>query len=175
MLDLAVLGVASERARTTSDVVAAVKQVGAGRFQPVTDVILGRLGALAEAGLLSAARTGSGGEAVWRLSLAGRAYMERLLLLPSGPPVDALAAACACLKICFLELLQPDAREAVIEDLLAAHRHALDEAQAALTRCAWRCPLLQRFLARDVERWEAEVGWLDGLAREFETTRCVGQ
>ena len=60
--------------------------------------------------------------------------------MPSGPPVHALAAACACLKLCFLELLQPDAREAVIEDLLAAHRHALDDAQAALTGCAWRCP-----------------------------------
>ena len=59
MLDLAVLGVTSERARTAADVVAAVKEVGAARFQPVTDVILGRVGALAEAGLLSSARSGS--------------------------------------------------------------------------------------------------------------------
>jgi hypothetical protein len=99
--------------------------------------------------------------------------MDRLLRTPSGPSVYALAAACACLKLCFLELLQPDAREAVIEDLLAAHRHALGQAQAALTGCAWRCPLLQRGLARDVERWEAEVCWLDALAREFETARYV--
>jgi DNA-binding PadR family transcriptional regulator len=133
VLDLAVLGVTSERARTAADVVAAVKEVGAARFQPVTDVILGRVGALAEAGFLSAERTGSSGDVVWRPSCAGRAYMERLLLMPSGPPVHALAAACACLKLCFLELLQPEAREAVIEDLLAAHRHALDDAQAALT------------------------------------------
>ena len=56
VLDLAVLGVTSERARTAADVVAAVKEVGAARFQPVTDVILGRVGALAEAGLLSSAR-----------------------------------------------------------------------------------------------------------------------
>ena len=173
VLDLAVLGVTSERARTAADVVAAVKEVGAARFQPVTDVILGRIGALAEAGLLSSARSGSGGEVAWRASLAGRAYMERLLLRPSGPPVYALAAACACLKLCFLELLRPDAREAVIEDLLAGHRHALGQAQAALSGCAWRCPLVQRFLARDVERWEAEVCWLDALAREFETARYV--
>jgi hypothetical protein len=70
-------------------------------------------------------------------------------------------------------LLRPEAREAVIEDLLAAHRHALDDAQAALTGCVWRCPLLQRCLARDVERWEAEVCWLDALAREFDTARYV--
>ena len=172
VLDLAVLGVTSERARTAAEVVAAVKEVGTARFQPVTDVIVGRIDALAEAGLLSSARTGSGGE-VWRPSPAGRAYMERLLLTPSGPPVHALAAACACLKLCFLKLLQPDAREAVIEDLLAAHRHALGHAQAALTGCVWRCPLVQRCLTRDVERWEAEVCWLDSLAREFETARCA--
>jgi DNA-binding PadR family transcriptional regulator len=173
VLDLAVLGVTSERARTAADVVAAVKEVGAARFQPVTDVIVGRIGALADAGLLSAARTGAIDEVVWRPSVAGRAYMERLLRTPSGPPVYALAAACACLKLCFLELLQPDVREAVIEDLLAAHRHALGQAQAALIGCAWRCPLVRRCLARDVERWEAELCWLDGLAREFETARCV--
>ena len=86
--------------------------------------------------------------------------MERLLLTPSGPPVHALAAACACLKLCFLELLRPDARDAVIEDLLAAHRHALDQAQAALTGCVWRCPLVQRCLTRDVECWKRRcAGW----------------
>jgi hypothetical protein len=95
------------------------------------------------------------------------------LRTPSGPPVYALAAACACLKLCFLELLQPDVREAVIEDLLAAHRHALGQAQAALIGCAWRCPLVRRCLARDVGRWEAELCWLDGLAREYETARSV--
>ena len=172
MLDLAVLGVTSERARTAADVVAAVREVGAARLQPVTDVIVGRVGALAAAGLLSLARSKSG-EAVWGPSPAGRAYMERLLLMPSGPPVYALAAACACFKLCFLELLQPDARETVIEDLLATHRHALGQAQAALTGCAWHCPVVQRCLARDVERWEAELSWLDALAREFETARCV--
>jgi hypothetical protein len=173
VLDLAVLGVTSERAQTAADLVAAVKEVGAARFQPVTDVILGRVGALAKAGLLNPVRAGASGEVVWRPSPAGRAYMERLLLMPSGPPVHALAAACACLKLCFLELLQPAAREAVIEDLLAGHRHALGQAQAALIGCAWRCPSLQRCLARDVERWEAEVCWLDALAREFETARYV--
>src|SRR5262245_25218346 len=101
VLDLAVLGVTSERARTALDVVAAIKQVGAARFQPVTDVILGRMAALAEAGLLGAARSGSDGDLVWRPSQAGRAYMERLLLMPSSPPVHALAAACASLKLCF--------------------------------------------------------------------------
>jgi DNA-binding PadR family transcriptional regulator len=168
VLDLAVLGVTSERARTAAEVVAAVKHIGAARFQPIADVIAGRLLALAEAGLLISARRGSSGEGAWRPSPAGREHMERLALMPSGSPVNALAAVCARLKVCFLELLQPDARQAVIEDLVAAHRRALDEAQTALAGCSCRCAFVQRCLARDVERWQAELCWLEGLAREFE-------
>jgi Putative AphA-like transcriptional regulator len=171
VLDLAVLGVTSERARTASEVVAAVRRLGAARFQPITDVIVGRLAALAEAGLLLPARSGSSGEVAWHPSAAGQAQVERLLLRPSSSPAHALAAVCACLKLCFLELLQPAARDAVIEDLKAAHRRALDEAQAALAGCPCRCALVQRCLAREVERWQAELCWLETLASELEA-RC---
>ena len=61
VLDLAVLGVTSERARTAADVVAAVKEVGAARFQPVTDVIAragrcARRGRVAELGAIGIRR-----------------------------------------------------------------------------------------------------------------------
>jgi Putative AphA-like transcriptional regulator len=171
VLDLAVLGVTSERARSAAEVIAAVKHIGAARFQPTADVIVGRVVALAEAELLNATRNASSGEAVWRPSPAGQTHMERLLLMPSGSPVDALAAVCACLKIGFLELLQPDARDAVMVDLMASHRRALSEAQAALTGCPCRCAFVQRCLAHDVERWEAELTWLEALAGEFTTVR----
>jgi hypothetical protein len=169
VLDLAVLGVTSERARTAAEVVAAVKHVGAARFQPITDVIVGRVVALAEAGLLTSAPSAPTGELVWRPSPAGQAHMQRLLLMPSGSPANALAAVCACFKLCFLELLQPAAREAVVEDLVAVHRRALGQAQAALAGCPCRSGFVQRWLARDVERWEAELCWLEGLARECAT------
>ena len=74
VLDLAVLGVTSERARTAAELVAAVKEVGTARFQPVTDVIVGRVGALAEAGLLSSARTGSGARSRVLRPRAGRTW-----------------------------------------------------------------------------------------------------
>ena len=170
VLDLAVLGVASERARTTAEVIAVVKRVGGARFQPTADVIAGRIAALAEAGLLALA-PGSAVGGPWRPSAAGRAQVQRLLMMPSGSPVDALAAVCACLKICFLDLLEPAARDAVIDDLMAGHRRALHQAQAALTGCPCRCAFVQRYLARDVERWEAELGWLEALASEVETAR----
>jgi hypothetical protein len=89
----------------------------------------------------------------------------------SGSPVEALAAVCACLKICFLDMLEPAARDAVIDDLMAAYRRALHEAQAALAGCPCRWAFVQRYLARDVERWEAELSWLEALASEAESTR----
>ena len=118
VLDLAVLGVASERARTAAEVISVVKRVGGARFQPTADVIAGRIAALAEAGLLTstpdAAPARASGEVRWRPSASGRAHVQRLLMTQSASPADALAAVCACLKICFLEMLEPDARDAVI-------------------------------------------------------------
>jgi Putative AphA-like transcriptional regulator len=175
VLDLAVLGVASERPRTTGEVIGVVKRMGGARFQPTTDVIAGRIAALAEAGLLTPVPDGAPGRASremrWRPSASGRTHVQRLLMTQSAPPEHALAAVCACLKICFLEMLEPDARGAVMVDLMAAHRRALNEAQAALTGCPCRCAFVQRYLARDVERWEAELTWLEALAGEVATAR----
>ena len=49
VLDLAVLGVASERARSARELLAAVRHIGGGRFQPTAEVGGGRIAALAEA------------------------------------------------------------------------------------------------------------------------------
>jgi hypothetical protein len=69
VLDLAVLGVSSERARTAAEMIGVVKRVGGARFQPTTDVIIGRIAALAEAGLLtSTAPDGAWGNVRWRSS-----------------------------------------------------------------------------------------------------------
>jgi len=163
VLDLAVLGVVSERARSERELIAAVRHIGGGRFQPTGDVVAGRIAALAEAGLL-VAPGGERADVRWRLSRAGEAHVQRLLLMRSGPPVDALAALCASLKICFLELLDGASRQAVLDDLVAAHRSALSDAEEALADCPCRCALVQRYLAHDVERWRAELGWLEGLS-----------
>lgn len=168
VLDLAVLGVAGALARTTAQLVAGVKQIAGARFQPTTDVIAGRIAALSDRGLLTPTPTGPMGDPLWQPSAAGRAHMHRLLLMHGGSPVDALAAVCARLKICFLEMLDPEARGRVVDDLVVAHRRALNEARVALAGCAGRCALVQRCLARDVERWEAEIAWLEALRFEVE-------
>lgn len=177
VLDLAVLGVASERACTAAEVISVVKRVGGARFRPTTDVIAGRIVTLAEAGLLTPlpghtpARLP--GKVRWQPSASGRARVQRLLMAQSAAPADALAAVCAGLKICFLGMLAPDARDAVVSDLLAAHRRALGQAQAALTGCPCRCAFVQRCLAREVERWEAELAWLEALAGELGAARTL--
>ena len=79
VLDLAVLGVASERARTAAEVISVVKRVSGARFQPTADVIAGRIAALAEAGLLTstpeAVPACAAGEIRWRPSARGRAHV----------------------------------------------------------------------------------------------------
>jgi hypothetical protein len=152
LLDLAVLGILSERARTAADVIAIVKRLGGARFQPTSDVVAGRIAALIETGLLTALPDDMPGDVRWQPAASGRAYLQRLLMMPSAAPVDALAAVCACLKICFLEMLEPATRDALMVDLVGAHRRALGQAQAALTSCPCRCVFVQRCLARDVER-----------------------
>jgi len=171
VLDLAVLGVTSQRAQSAAEVIAVVKRVGGARFQPTAEVVAGRIAALVEAGLLVPMAGAAAAGVLWRPSAAGRAHVERLLMMQNGSPVHALAAVCACLKICFLDMLEPGARDAVIDDLMAAHRRALQAAQAALVGCPCRCAFVQRYLARDVERWEAELIWLEALASEVETAR----
>jgi hypothetical protein len=51
VVDLAVLGVASERAHSLRALIGAVRHIGGGRFQPTAEVVAGRIAALAEAGL----------------------------------------------------------------------------------------------------------------------------
>jgi hypothetical protein len=128
---------------------------------------------LIEAGLLSAVPDNAAGEARWQPAASGHAHLQRLLMTPSASPVDALATLCASLKICFLEMLEPEAQDAVMVDLMAAHRRALSQAQAALSTCPCRCVFVQRCLARDVERWEAELIWLEALVGEVAPARLL--
>ena len=164
VLDLAVLGMVSEQPASTAEVVAAVRRVGGGaRFQPTADVVNGRIAALAGARMLVPASDQLAGPRCWRASQAGRVRLRDLLMLPSGSPGEALAAVCVRLKICFVDMLDREARGAMLDDLLGAHRRELALARAALERRPHPSPFARRCLVRDVERWEAELGWLEAL------------
>ena len=165
VLDLAVLGVVSEQPAGAPEVVAAVRRVGGGAsFQPTADVVHGRIAALARAGLLVPASDQASGQRCWRASQGGRLRLRDLLVLPSGSPGEALAAVCVRLKICFVDMLDREARGAMLDDLLGAHRRELALARAALERRPHPSPFARRCLVRDVERWEAELAWLEALS-----------
>jgi hypothetical protein len=139
-------------------------------LQPTSDVVAGRIAVLVETGLLTALPDDMPGDVRWRPAASGSAPLQRLLMMPSASPVDALAAVCACLKICFLEMLEPEARDALMVDLRGAHRRALDRHRLR-SGCPCRCVFVQRRLARDVERWEAELIWLEALGSEVAPAR----
>jgi hypothetical protein len=163
VLDLGVLGVVSEQPASAPEVVASVRRVGGVSFQPTADVVNERIAALVRAGLLAPAPDQLAGRRCWRPSRAGRAHLRDLLMLPNGSPAEALAGVCARLKICFVDILEPEARGAMLDDLLGAHRRELARARVALDRCEHSSPFARRCLVRDVERWEAELGWLEAL------------
>ena len=92
---------------------------------------------------------------------SGRAHLQRLLMTP-----ERVARGCpggrARVKICFLEMLEPGPGRADGRSDGGAPAR-LSQAQAALSSCPCRCVFVQRCLARDVERWEAELIWLEAL------------
>ena len=161
-----------ERAGADRDeVIALVKRLGGTRFQPTSDVIAGRIAALVETGLLSALPDDTPGDVRWQPAASGRAHLQRLLMTP-----ERVARGC------------PGGRVRLSQDLLLGDARArspgradgrsdggaparLSQAQAALSSCPCRCVFVQRCLARDVERWEAELIWLEALGSEVAPAR----
>ena len=50
-----------------------------------------------------------------------------------------------------------------------ANERQLVQARTAAAGCPCRCRFVERCLARDVERWEAELVWLERLAEGLAT------
>jgi DNA-binding PadR family transcriptional regulator len=162
VLDLAILGVVSEGATTSETIVGVVKRIGGGKFRPTAEVIDNRIGALLEAGCLTPLEAGKWPGRV-ELSAVGRSAIQRLLHGSTLAPGEALGSICQTLRVCLLELLPPELRREVLGEAIAANRRELAHARAALERCPCQCRFVERCLARDVERWEAELLWLEDL------------
>lgn len=161
LIDLAVLGILSEGPASAPTLPRLVKRLGAPAFVPTTDVIETRLGHLLADGAVNAAAGG-----VLELTARGRQRIPDLLRAAGPSPAEALGAACHRLRVCLLDLLPPANRDEVIEDMIACHRRELDCARNALERCPCRCRFVERCLAREVARWESELGWLESIAIE---------
>jgi hypothetical protein len=176
VLDLAILGVTSYGPTTCETIVRVVQRIGGAKFRPTGEVIGNRMGALLEAGCLISLDPEESPARI-ELSAMGRSAIQRLLHRSTLGPGEALGAVCQTLRLCLLELMPPDLRREVVGDVIAANRRELARARAALERCPCQCRFVERCLARDVQRWEAELLWLEDLDVDLVAwpARRVGQ
>lgn len=157
ILDLAILGVLSEGAASSETVTRIVKQLGAPGFTPTAEVIEARIADLLHHGRLAHARAGL------VLTSLGQGAIVDLLRVRGPSPAQVLGAVCHTLKVCLLDLVAPEVRREVVDDLIEAHRRELDRARGALACCPCRCRFVEQCLARDVARWESEISWLESI------------
>jgi hypothetical protein len=168
IIDLAILGVLSEGPASVTTVTRVVKRLGQPRFAPTSEVVMTRIERLIARGRIAATP-----DACDELMLTERgcsAVAE--LLRRAGPsPAEALGGVCQTLRVCLLDMVAPDLRRDIVDDMIEAHRRELDRAMEALARCPCRCRFVERCIARDVERWEAEISWLEAIANDLVAER----
>ena len=157
-VDLALLGLLAERARSLDELVGAVKVMGGDRFTPTAAFIEGRVADLIETGCLEW-EPGSDRLCATR---AGTAHLARLLCLEIDPGAAGLWAFCTTLKLSLLDQVRAECRRTVVATLLCAGRRrasALEMAQWAA--CDGR--VMERCLALEQEREALELRWLEDV------------
>jgi DNA-binding PadR family transcriptional regulator len=163
IIDLAILGVLSEGPASVTTLTRVVKQLGQPRFAPTSEVVMTRIEQLRARGRIAATP-----DACDELMLTerGRAAVADLLRGMAPSPAETLGAVCQALRVCLLDMVAPETRGDIVDNMIQAHRVERDRAVRALACCPYRCRLVQRYLARDVERWEAEISWLEAIAND---------
>jgi DNA-binding PadR family transcriptional regulator len=161
VIDLAILGVLSEGPASVTTLTRVIKQLGQPRFAPTSEVVMNRIERLCAQGRIEATP-----DTFDELMVTerGRAAVADLLRGAAPSPAETLGAVCQTLRVCLLDMVAPEARGDIVDDMIQAHRLERDRAVRALACCPCRCRLVQRYLARDVERWETEISWLEAIA-----------
>jgi hypothetical protein len=157
-VELALLGLLAERARSLDELVGAVKVMGGDRFTPTSAFIEGRLTGLIETGCIE----GQSGSERLCATRAGTAQLARLLCLEIDPGAAALWAFCTTLKLSLLDQVRAECRRTVVATLLGAGRRrasALEMTQ--WTGCDGR--VMERCLALEQEREALELRWLQDV------------
>lgn len=165
LIDLCLTMLAADGNVGASRAVATVQRMGAPEFQPTREVIESRLAQLSGAGCIAV-----GGEAI------GAATVDALALTPVGKEYALSlvksrdAASCTHLRLCFAlklglaDLLPANERRAVLDQVLAEHARAVDEADAAVGRCPSRAPALRAWWSQQAAQRRAEHAFIAELA-----------
>lgn len=143
-------------------IVSLVKHIVGRAWQPTSDVIAQSLADLAAAGLVQPDNPGRAWDTVRHaITPHGRAMLDRLLRAPIGA---APSPAAIPLKVCFLDLLPPDAQHVEVQGILAWYDRELAHMQEAIRRCACDWPNVPGWIGLEASSLEAQRDWFRGLA-----------
>lgn len=161
VIDLAILGVLSEGPTSAATLTRVVRQIGVPRLAPTREVVESRIERLLSNGRIEGTLDAAG---ELLLTERGCDAVAQLIRSAGPSPAEALGAVCQTLRVCLLDLVAPEVRRGIVDDMIHAHHRERDRALRALAGCPCRCRFVERCLARDVERWEAEIDWLEAIA-----------
>ncbi|MEM8950125.1 MAG: hypothetical protein AAGC99_12420 [Pseudomonadota bacterium] len=160
LVDLALLGFASDQVQTASVLIARIKRAGGDQFTPTADFIRERLASLVGMGHVEV--TGDGDELV--ATPNGRNQILRLLRLELDPTASALRTVCTTLKLCLLDLVDEETRVEIVSTLCCSRDCCPNQSpDMALPNC----PLMTRYLTIEKKRQLQENRfWQDTLLEE---------
>jgi hypothetical protein len=159
LVDLALLGLLTDRARRGAVIIQAVRALGGDHFRPTAAFVEDRLVALIGQGFVTA---GERDDDLY-LSADGPAHLIRLLRLELDPGASVLQAFCMSLKLCLLDLVGPEAR-GEIAGALCRSRDCCPMSRDC--RPPHDCPRMRRYLAIEERRLAHERRWLDDMLIE---------
>lgn len=158
---LAVLGVVREGCAAFDEVLTAAKALADADWQPTADVLAAAMTRVLDDALL---RQGADGFAI---TDDGEACLKALIEAAPASSRGAAARTAAALKVCFLDVLDPAARQDVLDDLIGLHCRDLDALIDGCGGCpaAGTCPRL--WIAREIARMKSEIAWLCDLKQSL--------
>ena len=165
---LAVLGIVNEGFRSYADVVAAARSIATADWQPTNDLVASAVNrALEDGHLRRDRRAAKAAVPRWTISGTGRVRLGELLRRPAACCRSPHGRAATALKICFLGALDRETGCAVLEDLSHLHRAELRRLREGCASCPATRPYARRWMDREIERVEQEIGWLERLQADL--------
>jgi hypothetical protein len=159
LVDLALLGLTSDRPRPLATLIASVKRAGGAGFTPTADFIETRARGLLDKGFVGCCPP----DDELAATASGRVEIVRLLRLELDPGAVRLRWFCTSLKLCFLELVDAETRREIAGALCDARSCCPEGGSEAATPA---CPLMIRYLAIEQKRREHEQRWLEDILLE---------
>lgn len=161
---LAILGVVCRAPALGTEIVSLVKHIVGRAWQPTSDVIAVTLEGLLGHGLVRRADAGRDWDTTrYTITDEGRQVLHDLLRAPLPGSTAGLDGSAVALKVCFLDLLEPDEQSAQITEMLGRYDVEIAHFREALARCACEWTYVPGWMELEVARLTAERDWFRGL------------